>query len=136
MMWRSILLALLSLVGISSASDAQEPRAILVVVANAEMAEQVTAAMPKVRIAVLQSHIGETAVAINARAWEFRNADCLFFDPLNESIELAMFRERLQNHGVVPINLRQQIVTQYKRTETLFGSASSVARGNSKLHGP
>ncbi|MDP1563095.1 MAG: hypothetical protein Q8M16_17080 [Pirellulaceae bacterium] len=98
---------------------AGEPRSIVVVVANAEVAETVRQEMPRVRIVVLQVELDEPAEVIESRAWDYRTADCFFFDPDSDSLDLAILRERMKNHGVVPIDMRKH-----------FLASNSLLRGN------
>jgi hypothetical protein len=107
----AILSAILALGLMDCEEVAGEPRSIVVVVANAEVAELVRQEMPRVRIVVLQVEPDEPAEVIESRAWSYRNADCFFFDPDSDSLDLAILRERMKNHGVVPINLRTQYLS-------------------------
>jgi hypothetical protein len=90
---------------------AGETRSIVVVVANPEVAEMVRQEMPRVRIVVLQVERDEPAEVIESRAWDYRTADCFFFDPDSDSLDLAILRERMKNHGVVPIDMRKHFLS-------------------------
>lgn len=109
----AILSAILGLGLMDCEEVAGEPRSIVVVVANAEVAELVRQEMPRVRIVVLQVEPDEPAEVIESRAWAYRTADCFFFDPDSDSLDLAILRERMKNHGVVPIDLRKHFLASH-----------------------
>lgn len=73
----------------------------VLVVPAPDAAVVVSAKVPRVRIGVPQFHADEPDEVINARAIALRHATDLIFDRSNESLRLAMFRERLQMQGVV-----------------------------------
>lgn len=93
---------------------AGEPDSIVVVVPDPDTSAVVSAKVPGVRIGVLQVHADEADDVINARAIALRYATHLVFDHSNESLRLAMFRERLQVQGVVAINMRPSSLPRYK----------------------
>ncbi|MBM3964527.1 MAG: hypothetical protein FJ308_05585 [Planctomycetes bacterium] len=95
-------------------SLAGEPDSIVVVVPDPDTAAVVSAKVPGVRIGVLQVHADEPDEVINARALALRHATHLVFDHSNESLRMAMFRERLQMQGVVAINIRPSSLPRYK----------------------
>jgi hypothetical protein len=113
-MWRSYFCAIALLNSTILWSLAGEPDSIVVVVPDPDMAAEVSAKLPGVRIGVLQVHANEPDEVINARAIALRHATHLVFDHSNESIRLAMFRERLQMQGVVAINVRPLSQPRYK----------------------
>lgn len=95
-------------------SLAGEPDSIVVVVPDPDTSAVVSAKVPGVRIGVLQVHADEPDDVINAGAIALRYATHLVFDHSNESLRLAMFRERLQVQGVVAINMRPSSLPRYK----------------------
>jgi len=103
-MWRLFFLAFVVVNSTTLSSVAGEPSSIIVVVPDPDTA--VSAKIPGVRIGVLQVHADESDETVNARAVALRHATHLVFDHSNESVRLAMFRERLQMQGVVAINIR------------------------------
>lgn len=105
-MWRSFFLAIALLNPTTLSSLAGDPSSIVVVVPDPDTAALVSAKVPGVRIGVLQLHADESDEIINVRAIALRLATHLVFDHSNESLRLAMFRERLQMQGVVAINIR------------------------------
>lgn len=113
-MWRSYFCAIALLNSTILWSLAGEPDSIVVVVPDPDMAAEVSAKLPGVRIGVLQVHVDEPDEVINARAIALRHATHLVFDHSNESIRLAMFRERLQMQGVVAINVRPLSQLRYQ----------------------
>lgn len=113
-MWRLILCAIALLNSTILWSQAGEPDSIVVVVSDPDMAAEVSAIIPGVRVGVLQVHPSEPDEVINARAIALRHASYLVFDNSNESLRLAMFREQLQMHGVVAINFRFSSQPRYK----------------------
>ena len=113
-MWRSLFLAIALLNFTTLSSLAGDPSSIVVVVPDADTATVVSAKVPGVRIGVLQVHADEPDEVINARAIALRHATHLVFDHSNESLRLAMFRERLQTQGVVAINMRPSSLPRYK----------------------
>jgi hypothetical protein len=86
-------------------SMADDLNSILVGVPDPDLAAEVAAILPGIRVGVLQVHADEPDAAVNARALALRNATHLLFDHSKESPRLAMFRERLQVQGVVAINI-------------------------------
>jgi len=116
-MWRSIFCAVALLVCIHLWSLAGEPGSIVVVVPDPHMAAEVSAAIPGVRVAVLQVHPGEPDEVIHARAIALRNATHFVFDRSNESLRLAMFRERLQMQGAVAIPIRPSSQPLHERVK-------------------
>lgn len=116
-MWRSFFLAIALLNPTTLLSLAGEPTSIIVVVPDPDTAAEVSAKIPGVRIGVLQVHADESDETINARAIALRHATHLVFDHSNESIRLAMFRERLQMQGVVAINIRPSSQPRYKNAK-------------------
>jgi len=116
-MWRSYFCAIALLNSTILWSLAGEPDSIVVVVPDPDMAAEVSAKLPGVRIGVLQVHANEPDEVINARAIALRHATHLVFDHSNESIRLAMFRERLQMQGVVAINVRPSSQPRYKNVK-------------------
>lgn len=118
-MWRSFFLAiaLLNFTFTTLSSLAGDPSSIVVVVPDPDKAVVVSAKMPGVRIGVLQIHADEPDEVINARAIALRHATHLVFDHSNESLRLAMFRERLQMRGVVAINVRPSLQPRYKNAK-------------------
>ena len=113
-MWRSYFCAIALFNSTILWSLAGEPDSIVVVVPDPDMAAEVSAKLPGVRIGVLQVHASEPDEVINARAIALRCATHLVFDHSNESLRLAMFRERLQMQGVVAINVRSSSQPRYK----------------------
>jgi hypothetical protein len=113
-MWRSLFLAIALVNSITVSSLAGDPSPIIVVVPDPDTAAVVSAKVPGVRIGVLQVHPDESDETINARAVALRHATHLVFDHSNESLRLAMFRERLQMQGVIAINLRPSSQPRYK----------------------
>ena len=113
-MWRSLFLATALINFTTLSSLAGDPSSIVVVVPDADTAAVVSAKVPGVRIGVLQIHADEPDEVINARAIALRHATHLVFDHSNESLRLAMFRERLQMQGVVAINIRPSSLPRYK----------------------
>ena len=113
-MWRSYFCAIALFNSTILWSLAGEPDSIVVVVPDPDMAAEVSAKLPGVRIGVLQVHASEPDEVINARAIALRCATHLVFDHSNESLRLAMFRERLQMQGVVAINIRPSTLPRYK----------------------
>jgi len=113
-MWRSYFCAIALFNSTILWSLAGEPDSIVVVVPDPDMAAEVSAKLPGVRIGVLQVHASEPDEVINARAIALRYATHLVFDHSNESLRLAMFRERLQMQGVVAINVRSSSQPRYK----------------------
>lgn len=105
-----------------------EPQPITVVVPDAIVAEAVREQLPRVRIVVLQEHAEASSESIAARAWEYRNADCFFFDPHSDTFEMAIVRERMRNHGVVPIDLRQQSLATNQRRDSTVPNAAQLAQ--------
>ena len=105
-MWRLFFLAFVVVNSTTLSSVAGEPSSIIVVVPDPDTAAAVSAKIPGVRIGVLQVHADESDETVNARAVALRHATHLVFDHSNESVRLAMFRERLQMQGVVAINIR------------------------------
>jgi hypothetical protein len=116
-MWRSYFCAIALLNSTILWSLAGEPDSIVVVVPDPDMAAEVSAKLPGVRIGVLQVHANEPDEVINARAIALRHATHLVFDHSNESLRLAMFRERLQMQGVVAINVRPASQPRYKNAK-------------------
>jgi hypothetical protein len=116
-MWRSYFCAIALLNSTILWSLAGEPDSIVVVVPDPNMAAEVSAKLPGVRIGVLQVHANEPDEVINARAIALRHATHLVFDHSNESLRLAMFRERLQMQGVVAINVRPSSQPRYKNAK-------------------
>jgi hypothetical protein len=116
-MWRSYFCAIALLNSTILWSLAGEPDSIVVVVPDPDMAAEVSAKLPGVRIGVLQVHANEPDEVINARAIVLRHATHLVFDHSNESLRLAMFRERLQMQGVVAINVRPASQPRYKNAK-------------------
>jgi len=116
-MWRSYFCAIALLNSTILWSLAGEPDSIVVVVPDPDMAAEVSAKLPGVRIGVLQVHANEPDEVINARAIALRHATHLVFDHSNESLRLAMFRERLQMQGVVAINVRPSSQPRYKNAK-------------------
>jgi hypothetical protein len=116
-MWRSYFCAIALLNSTILWSLAGEPDSIVVVVPDPDMAAEVSAKLPGVRIGVLQVHADEPDEVINARAIALRHATHLVFDHSNESLRLAMFRERLQMQGVVAINVRPSSQPRYKNAK-------------------
>lgn len=116
-MWRSYFCAIALLNSTILSSLAGEPDSIVVVVPDPDMAAEVSAKLPGVRIGVLQVHANEPDEVINARAIALRHATHLVFDHSNESLRLAMFRERLQMQGVVAINVRPSSQPRYKNAK-------------------
>ena len=116
-MWRSYFCAIALLNSTILWSLAGEPDSIVVVVPDPDMAAEVSAKLPGVRIGVLQVHANEPDEVINARAIALRHATHLVFDYSNESLRLAMFRERLQMQGVVAINVRPSSQPRYKNAK-------------------
>ncbi|MFN7890711.1 MAG: GTP-binding protein [Pirellula sp.] len=108
-MWRSFFLAIALLNSTTLSSLAGEPRSIIVVVPDPDTAAVVSAKAPGVRIGVLQVHANESDETVNARAVALRHATHLVFDHSNETLRLAMFRERLQMQGVIAINIESFI---------------------------
>lgn len=94
-MWRSYFTATALLSFSSLWSLAREPDSIVVVVPDPDMAAEVSAKLPGVRIRVLQLHADESDEVINAKAIALRHSIHLVFDHSNESLRLAMFREPL-----------------------------------------
>ena len=113
-MWRSFFLAITLLSFTTILSLAGDPSPIIVVVPDPETAAVVAAKVPGVRIGVLQVHADESDETINARAIALRHATYIVFDHSNESLRLAMFRERLQMQGVIAINMRLSSQPRYK----------------------
>jgi hypothetical protein len=113
-MWRLFFLAIALLNSTTLSSLAEEPTSIIVIVPDPDTAALVSAKVPGVRIGVLQVHPDESDETINARAIALRHATHLVFGYSNESIRLAMFRERLQMQGVVAINMRPSAQPRYK----------------------
>jgi hypothetical protein len=116
-MWRFYFCAIALLNSTILWSLAGEPDSIVVVVPDPDMAAEVSAKLPGVRIGVLQVHANEPDEVINARAIALRHATHLVFDHSNESLRLAMFRERLQMQGVVAINVRPASQPRYKNAK-------------------
>jgi hypothetical protein len=116
-MWRSLFLAIALLNFTTLSSLAGDPSSIVVVVPDPDTAAVVSAKVPGVRIGVLQIHADEPDEVINARAIALRHATHLVFDHSNESLRLAMFRERLQMQGVVAINVRPSSQPRYKNAK-------------------
>lgn len=110
-------IALLNFTFTTLSSLAGDPSSIVVVVPDPNTAVVVSAKMPGVRIGVLQIHADEPDEVINARAIALRHATHLVFDHSNESLRLAMFRERLQMRGVVAINIRPSSQPRYKNAK-------------------
>ena len=113
-MWRSFFLAITLLSFTTILSLAGDPSPIIVVVPDPDTAAVVSAKAPGVRIGVLQVHADESDETINARAVALRHATHLVFDHSNETLRLAMFRERLQMQGVIAINMRLSSQPRYK----------------------
>ena len=113
-MWRSFFLAITLLRFTTILSLAGDPSPIIVVVPDPDTAAVVAAKVPGVRIGVLQVHADESDETINARAIALRHATYIVFDHSNESLRLAMFRERLQMQGVIAINMRLSSQPRYK----------------------
>ncbi len=80
---------------------------VVMISLDPDLTAEVSAQVPSVWIVVLQHHQGESYEALNARALALRNASYLLFDPSFESTFVAMFREKLEMQGVIPVNLRQ-----------------------------
>lgn len=113
-MWRSFFLAIALVNSTNLLSLAGEPSSIIVVVPDPDTAAVVSAKVPGVRPGVLQVHADESDEIINARAIALRLATHLVFDQSNESIRLAMFRERPQMQGVIAINMRPSSQPRHK----------------------
>ena len=113
-MWRSFFLAITLLSFTTILSLAGDPSPIIVVVPDPDTAAVVAAKVPGVRSGVLQVHADESDETINARAIALRHATYIVFDHSNESLRLAMFRERLQMQGVIAINMRLSSQPRYK----------------------
>jgi len=110
-------IALLNFTFTTLSSLAGDPSSIVVVVPDPNTAVVVSVKMPGIRIGVLQIHADEPDEVINARAIALRHATHLVFDHSNESLRLAMFRERLQMRGVVAINIRPSSQPRYKNAK-------------------
>lgn len=113
-MWRSFFLAIALLNSTTLLSLAGDPSSVVVVVPAPDTAALVSAKVPGVRMGVLQVHADESDETIHARAVALRHAIHLVFDHSNESLRLAMFRERLQMQGVIAINMRTSSQPRYK----------------------
>lgn len=113
-MWRSFFLVIALLNATTLLSLAGDPGSIVVVVPDPDTAALVSAKVSGVRIGVLQVHADESDETVNARAVALRHATHLVFDHSNESLRLAMFRERLQMQGVIAINMRPSSQPRYK----------------------
>ncbi|MBL8889176.1 MAG: hypothetical protein JNL67_04310 [Planctomycetaceae bacterium] len=111
-----------------------EPRPIMVIVPDAELAEAVREQLPRVRIVVLRVDAQENAAVVAARAWEYRNADCMFYDPYADSFDMMIIRERLKNQGVVPIDLRQQALAAEQQRGQLTQPESLLTRKAAESH--
>ena len=105
-MWRLLFLSIALLLPDNLQSLAGEPGLITIVVTDPRLAAKVSAKVPGLRVGVLEIQADEPDEVINARAVAWRNATHLLFDHSTESLRSAMFRERLQMHGVVAINIR------------------------------
>ncbi|MFO0014216.1 MAG: hypothetical protein ACK553_15890 [Planctomycetota bacterium] len=92
---------------------------VVMISLDPDLTAELTAQVPSVRVVVLHHHPGEPYEALNARALALRNASYLLFDASCESTCLAMFRERLEMQGVIPVNLRQ--IAPYRREQFRHG---------------
>ncbi|XZE56793.1 hypothetical protein SH139x_002925 [Planctomycetaceae bacterium SH139] len=113
-MLRTVLLACTSWLLLAPLCFAAEPNRLLIVVPDKQTADTLAAAFPGVRSTILKQHEGEPQEAINRRALALRHATHFVFDDSRESLDTAMFRERLQMHGVTTINLRHYLPTADK----------------------
>lgn len=113
-MLRMILLACSSWLFFGPQGFAAEPNRLLIVVPDKQTADTLAAAFPGVRSSILKYHEGESQETINARALALRHATHFVFDDSLESLDTAIFRQRLRMHGVTTINLRQYLPTADK----------------------
>jgi hypothetical protein len=107
MISRTLALGCFFLLGCVRSGFAGEPSPIFIVVPDLKTASQVARNLPGIRVGVIEYRDDETDEVVNARAVALRNATHLLYDQSNESLRMAMVRERLQMQGVLAINLRQ-----------------------------
>jgi hypothetical protein len=91
---------------------AAEPARLLVVVENHHVAATLPPLPDEAAVAILIEHEGEPFDAINARALKMRGASHVIYSGGCESLLSAIFRERLQNHGAVAIDVRTHCPTR------------------------
>jgi hypothetical protein len=93
---------------------AGEPKSIFVGVPDLNLAAEVSEILPGIRIGVIEVHADEPDAIVDARAIALQEASHLLFDGSKESPRLAMFRERLEAHGVVAINIGGSSLQRHK----------------------
>lgn len=102
-MFRLTVLAAACLYG--AAASADDPPVRLLAVANHQVASLLPPVPPGTSIAVLIHDQRDSDAAVNARALAMRHATHFVSDCDNASLLTQLFRERLINHGAIPITL-------------------------------
>lgn len=92
---------------LSANSVAGEPAQLLVVAEDHQVAAALAPLPEGITLAVLIEDHNQSFEAINSRALTMRHARHLIHSGQCESTVSAIFRERLQNHGVGLIKLRE-----------------------------
>lgn len=104
-MARLLIVFCLGAFSVAGWTHAGEPSDVLIVVPDRGLVEEVSSRFPGSCIGVLEQATCESYEVVNARAWQWRNAKYLVYDASTESTRSALFRERLQSHGVIAIQL-------------------------------
>lgn len=95
----------------ANSAFAEEPTRLLVVAEDPRVAAMLPPLPEHVTLAVLIESRDEAFDAIDARALKMRHAHFFVYLSDLESTVSAIFRERLQNHGAVAIDLRTVLRT-------------------------
>ena len=101
-------IALVALVAclLRTSAVAEEPPALLIVAADQHTKSLIRPLPTGARLVVLIHDENEAFEAVDSRALAVRFATHVVYDSRRETTLSAIYRERLQNHGAIPIDLR------------------------------
>ena len=120
-MFRFIALVTLIACFSTNAVAAESPSYLLIVAADQPTASLIRPPRRDARLSVLIHDENDSFELINARALAVRFATHVVYDSSRATTLSEIFRERLQNHGAIPIDLRaasQPIRLEHKATST------------------